>query len=611
MLENNVNSHIPRVCAVVPVYNRKEQTLRFIKNFNDVTYPNKDLIIVDDGSTDGTCEKINQLSPETTVLKGKGNLWWSSATNKGIKYALENGADYILTINNDVAMKPDFLTKMVEIAKSQEKAIVGCRILWQDSPEQIWAIGSSAIFSRGELYRLNYHNELWSKIEGTLDNPFPVDTMPGNGVLIPKRIFEDVGFYDEKWMPQYHADSDFVLRAAKKGYRPLISLESVLYNHRCLEPLANNKRELIFSKKSGFYWRVILCTLYRHSRKIRFIHEVFWVYKAGFKTLPQLEGSTNGFKRIKKIIKTLPLVGPLLVTIWRLAKNFKQTYKNVCEELAVLPCNAKQEQKEIKLPFNYAELSIDDIQRDLDKRYKNGTAYVSTTLWDDVRSKELHKQCIDMISPTDGKKILDLGCGIGGIVPYISACRKYIGIDLSKEAIKKASCKYGNKPGFSFIVMDAQNLNFSDCTFDLVIANEVIEHVPDIERTLEEAFRVLKPGGYILITSPNLTSLHLRVNRMLGYKDFKCSFDHIKEFTFEKAEKLLSETGFKVTNTAGVFLQPYWGIPGIDEHVRHLTDNEPEMVDILKELGSLCGAKYAFCYIIRAEKPNNGKFACL
>ena len=311
-------------------------------------------------------------------------------------------------------------------------------------------------------------------------------------------------------------------------------------------------------------------------------------------------------KRVKAGIKAIPVIGQQLTLIWRLLKGFKQRYKEVRRELAAHPSKTDQIKQKVELPCDYSRLSIDQIQQKLDERFKNGkSAYPPTTLWDDVRAEELNKQCIDMVSPTDGKKILELGCGIDGSAPFISTCGEYIGTDLSTEAINTASSTFGNKPRFSFVVMDAQDLKFPDCTFDLVIAKEVIEHVPDIKRTLQEAFRVLKPGGNIVITSPNRDSLHLRVNRMLGHKDFTCCFDHIRELTYEEAEKLLLEVGFKITDASGLFLKPYWGIPGVDEHVRHLTDNDPTMVEMLKELGRRCGAKYAFCYVVKSERPNN------
>jgi ubiquinone/menaquinone biosynthesis C-methylase UbiE len=253
--------------------------------------------------------------------------------------------------------------------------------------------------------------------------------------------------------------------------------------------------------------------------------------------------------------------------------------------------------------IDYSNLSTAEIKNLMDARYKKGEAYVMTCLWDKVRAEELNKRVIDMISPTENKKILELGAGVDGTAAYISGCKEFIGIDISEVAVSQARKHFGNKPNFSFLAMDAMDLKFDDNYFDIVIAKEVIEHLPKPQMAIKEAFRVLKAGGLFVVTSPNRDSLHLRVNRMLGYPDFKCSFDHIREFTFSEAREMLIENGFIIKDTGGVFLQPYWGIKGIDEHVRHLTDNDPQMVEMLRDLGERVGAEYAFCFVILCVKP--------
>ena len=106
----------PLVYAVVPAFNRCDKTLTFLRQFAKVTYPNKRVVICDDGSTDNTYLKIKLNYPEVEVLRGSGNLWWSGGTNMAARHALERGADYILTINDDCHMEPDFLTEMVRVA---------------------------------------------------------------------------------------------------------------------------------------------------------------------------------------------------------------------------------------------------------------------------------------------------------------------------------------------------------------------------------------------------------------------------------------------------------------------------------------------------------------
>ncbi|WP_017652649.1 class I SAM-dependent methyltransferase [Fortiea contorta] len=261
------------------------------------------------------------------------------------------------------------------------------------------------------------------------------------------------------------------------------------------------------------------------------------------------------------------------------------------------------QQDSIDSNTDYATLSLGKIKELMDHRYESQNAYSVVYLWDEVRAKELNKHVIEAIFPTNESRILEIGCGIGGSAAYIDQCKEYIGTDLSDAAISQAYLQYGNKQNFQFMTMDAMNLKFEDNRFDVVIAKEVIEHLPNPVNCVKEAFRVLKTGGIFIVTSPNRDSLHLRVNRMLGYENFKCSFDHIKEFTFEEASEMLIQEGFKIKKTKGAFLMPYWGISTVDTPVRHLTDNDPIMVEMLRELGERVGAEYGFCFIIICEKP--------
>jgi len=259
------NKEFPLVVAVVPAFNRCDKTLHFLRQFPRVDYPNKRVVICDDGSTDNTSHNIALNFPDVEVIRGNGSLWWAGGTNAAIRRALEIGADYILTINDDAIMASDFLSEMVKIARQNPKYIVGCRIHRQDHTDRIWCIGSTPVFKGYELFTLNFWDRRWDDIKAGVPNPYPVATMPGNGVLIPRRVFAEVGFYDEVDMPQYHADSDLVMRARQAGYELVISTNSVLYNHIPTEPLVNDRWSVIFSKKSDRYWKAVWMTLKRHG----------------------------------------------------------------------------------------------------------------------------------------------------------------------------------------------------------------------------------------------------------------------------------------------------------------------------------------------------------
>ena len=89
-----------------------------------------------------------------------------------------------------------------------------------------------------------------------------------------------------------------------------------------------------------------------------------------------------------------------------------------------------------------------------------------------------------------GAELLDMGCGGGLLAPHVPPGYRHVGADLSETALAVAA-KHGVDP----VRADVADLPFEDASFDVVVAGEVLEHVPDLEAVVAEACRVLKPGG--------------------------------------------------------------------------------------------------------------------
>jgi GT2 family glycosyltransferase len=251
----------PSVAVVIPVHGRLPLTLRFIESFRQVRYAPYQLIIVDDGSPDDTTAVLAREHPEIILLRGDGNLWWAGATNLGVRFALEQGFDYVLTINNDAVVSTDFLERLVATAQDNPASIVGCRINYKEPVNRVWGVGGYTDWENtGFPLQLHDYGCEEREVLRRRPNPFPVELLTGCGTLVPVACYQDVGLYDARMFPQYHADAEFTLRAARQGYPPLVDLHAVIWND---EPQTCTVRNLLVPR-SPWYWRPLLALHLRH-----------------------------------------------------------------------------------------------------------------------------------------------------------------------------------------------------------------------------------------------------------------------------------------------------------------------------------------------------------
>lgn len=255
-----------KVCVVVPVRNRLELTKRFLECFTKSEYKNFKIVIVDDGSTDGTSDFISSNYPDVELIVGNGSLWWAGATNLGVKYALINDFDYVLTINDDAQVDKYYLSKLVDCALNNPNTIVGSLIYRSDNGN-IWAAGSYIKWNSTQAINLGYtdlpQNEFINSIQDK--KTLQVQMLTGDGTLFPIDVFRKCGLYNTFFTPQYHADSEMVLRADKKGYRAVVCVDAKLVNEINHISRIKNKFEIIFSKKSDYYLPSLFFLFFRYA----------------------------------------------------------------------------------------------------------------------------------------------------------------------------------------------------------------------------------------------------------------------------------------------------------------------------------------------------------
>src|SRR5690349_1988561 len=105
----------PAVSIIVLNYNGLQDTMACLRSLEHLTYSRASIILVDNASTDGTADVVRRAYPNVTVMETGMNLGFTGGNNVAIEHALEHGADYVMLLNNDTIVAPDFLNVMVEV----------------------------------------------------------------------------------------------------------------------------------------------------------------------------------------------------------------------------------------------------------------------------------------------------------------------------------------------------------------------------------------------------------------------------------------------------------------------------------------------------------------
>ena len=219
-----MNSAVVKIAAILPVFNRVDETLKCLSRLLSLQTEKIDIkvVLVDDGSTDGTNIKVSEQFPSVIVLKGNGNLWWAGGVNEGLRYIGNNvGCDYILILNNDTLFLKNPLEKLIEVIRRDVK-IVCCPVVIDEESGRIYAAGQKIKGLFQELKPL-YKGEDMSKHYNEI---IECDSVGSRFVLMPKRIVGDIGFFDQSRFPHSYSDFEYFLRAKKVGYKILVITNS-------------------------------------------------------------------------------------------------------------------------------------------------------------------------------------------------------------------------------------------------------------------------------------------------------------------------------------------------------------------------------------------------
>ncbi len=246
-----------QIYAVLLAFNNYEDTHECIQSLIDSEFPDLKIVLVDNGSTDQTPEKIRVNFPEVLVFENQQNLGVPAGYNVGFNYALEQGAEYIFMLNNDTTVAKDMLGKLYEVAENESDAgIIMPKILIYGTEDQVW--------SSGGRYR-SFPPAILVTDKRTKQEELPIRPLeyaPSCGLLIHRRAFEKAGLFDPGYFFLFD-DWDFSERVRAHGLSIWFVRDAVMW-HKVSRTTQGPRSKLYW-----FTWGASIARFYRrHGRPV-------------------------------------------------------------------------------------------------------------------------------------------------------------------------------------------------------------------------------------------------------------------------------------------------------------------------------------------------------
>ncbi|MFC1535549.1 glycosyltransferase family 2 protein [Candidatus Neomarinimicrobiota bacterium] len=202
----------PSVTVIVLNWNGRELVLRCLRSLQGLTYPNYDVLVVDNGSEDGSVDAISLDFPEVQVIRLPENYGFARGNNEGLKEAWEKEPDWILFLNNDTEVDPDLLNALIAGTEQYPKSgLFGPKIYYGDK-NLIWYAGGEISFFLGRTR----HRGIRQQDREDFDQPGPTDFVSGCCLLIRSDLVQRLEGFNTRY-PMYMEDVDLCYRASQIG----------------------------------------------------------------------------------------------------------------------------------------------------------------------------------------------------------------------------------------------------------------------------------------------------------------------------------------------------------------------------------------------------------
>jgi len=262
----------PKVSVIVLNLNQEGHTRECIKSLQEVTYDPVDIILIDNGSTDGSGPRLRAEFPSVCYHRNEVNLGFSGGNNTGIRIAFERGCDYIMLLNNDTIVEKDFIQPLVEHAsKNPRTGFQSCKIYLYSDQEAFWYAGGTLNIHKA----LSGHRGMFEKDRGQYDVTEETGLATGCMMIASKDLIREIGIMDETLFC-YFEDADWCMRASLHGYRNIYNPKARIWHKVSVTSKIDSPFYLYFTMRNKIYF------LRKYSSPGKwFVHLPYFIYFYG------------------------------------------------------------------------------------------------------------------------------------------------------------------------------------------------------------------------------------------------------------------------------------------------------------------------------------------
>ncbi|MGD0352433.1 MAG: glycosyltransferase family 2 protein [Dehalococcoidia bacterium] len=262
----------PRVSIIILNWNGLEDTVECLESLKKITYPNYEVIVVDNGSQGNDAQVLKETFGDYIhLIQNDRNDGFAGGMNIGMKYTMDNSQpDYLLLLNNDVTVAPDFLDHLVEAAMAGASiGIAGPKVYYYAFPKRIQSAGSKVLMVKGLSFSIGDKQI----DDGQYEKQQDVDCIAAC-LLVKNEVVQKVGLFDEAYFC-YWEDVDYCIRAKKAGYRVIYAPVARIW-HKVGQ--SANKTNVGFRDYYGTRNRIRL--IKKHATRCQCI--IFFIYFFGY-----------------------------------------------------------------------------------------------------------------------------------------------------------------------------------------------------------------------------------------------------------------------------------------------------------------------------------------